>query len=797
MASNIPTKAPHTQVKSYDLFFDIDFRNLKFEGITIIDLESEGDVVLDCLNLRVGSVEANGTPIGFSQSKDKLQVETGPISNPLRINYSGSISDELVGLYRAAYGNAYVLTTQFEASHARRLFPCVDHPNFKAEFKVTLRIDKDLDAISNMPEESVTTDGEKKTVTFQRTPRMSTYLLYLGIGHFEEIRDKLGQLDIIAAATPGKAEGGRFALNVAKRSLDFYGSYFNIPFSLPKIHLVSVPEFAHGAMENWGAISFRETALLVQRNSSVRTQKRVALVVAHELAHMWFGDLVTFRWWNDLWLNESFATFMEYKVVDSAFPQWRMWEDFLRDETTSAMTRDSLENTHPIEVDVRSPDEIEELFDEISYEKGANIIRMIEDFVGADDFKAGIRTYIGRFRLSNASGDDLWNCLEGASEKHVAKVIGAWIRKPGYPVLTVGLEGGKLVLRQERFLLSGSSHKDEGPWPIPVTLRLNGEKRRLLMEGEEKQIEVEGVHSVLVNTGRAGFYRVLYQGLYDLAWRAEPSSLDQWGIISDAFAFLLSGRMPLRDYLGLLDRYQGTKELLPAQEVSNQLSLLYQIIPSTIKVTSAGFHSSQLEILKSKEDENSIMFRGVVARRLSMVDDEYARELGSRLTHFGEVEPNMKEAVAVAYARTNDDFDLVLKMYREGLSDEEKVWMINSLVSFKDPELAGRSLQLALGGEVKRQDVFTLIMAAAGNPDARQVLWDWIKAHMEKLREIYRGTNVLARILSAAIPIIGIGRREEFESFFQKNPVPEAESGIQAGLEKLRVYDRLACGEGK
>jgi tricorn protease interacting factor F2/3 len=777
-------------IKSYDLFLDIDFKKLSFDGKVTIELVSENDVVLDCPGLNVIKVEAGGSPVGFQLQAGELVVHTGSFNGRLNVEYSGSVSDELVGFYRAPYDGTYLLTTQFESIYARRLFPCVDHPNYKAEFRLCLRIDKDLDAISNMPVESVKFEDEKKTVLFMKTPRMSTYLLYVGVGHFEELKEKIGGLDIIAAATPGKASGGSFALGIAKSAIPFYENYFGIPFSLPKVHLVSAPEFAMGAMENWGAISFRETAFQVREDSSLRTQKRVAVVVAHELAHMWFGDLVTFKWWNDLWLNESFATFMEYKAVDSAFPQWRLWEDFLRDETTSAMTRDSLRSTHPIEANLKSPDEIDQIFDEISYSKGANIIRMLEEYLGAEAFRQGISLYLHRYKFSNATGDDLWDSLEASSGKPVKTIMREWIKRSGYPVIYVKYEGGLLKLRQERFLLSGGSEKDV--WPVPIALKLNGETRHFLMSGETETVPVTDLRSLVVNAGRTGFYRVLYEGLKDLMWQDEPSTADKWGIISDELAFLLAGKISISDYLSMLQRFYGCNEVLPAQEVSNQLSLLCFIMPSRFKEFSRQFHLSELKLLEGKTDENSMMFRGVVAKRLSMVDDNYAAELGSRFANFGEVEPNLKEAVLVAYARASADFDSILARYRGSSSDEEKIWLINSLMSFKDPVLVRRSFELAATGEVKRQDIINMLTAASGNPDAKDVAWEWVKTNLGKLNEIYQGTGVLSRVFTSIIPVLGLNRSEEIEGFFKENPLPEADSGINAGIERLHIYEKLA-----
>lgn len=777
------------QIKNYDLYLDLDFKNLKFDGRVLIELESEGDVTLNSLGLYILNVKAGGKQLKFEMKDDDLMIKTGPFKGELEITYSGLVQDSLVGIYRAPYDNTFVITTQFEAAHARRMLPCLDHPSYKAEFEITVKIDKDLDAISNMPVESVKVEGDKKTVSFQKTPKMSTYLLYLGIGKFEEVRDKLGNIDLIVATTPGKVNKGKFALEVAKKSIEFYDHYFGIPYMLPKIHLIAVPEFAAGAMENWGAITFREIALLADESSSFRTKKRVAEVIAHELAHQWFGNLVTMKWWDELWLNESFATFMSYKTLDTIYPQWKVWQDFLNSETSEAMARDSLKSTHPIEATIKAPSEIEQIFDAISYGKGASILRMIEAYIGSDDFRKGLMNYLSQYKFSNATGKDLWSSLEKASGKPIETIMSKWIGKPGYPFMTAKMEKGKLMLKQEKFLLSGDSEKDV--WPIPVTLKLNGKSKTLLLDKEEEVIEIKGEESLKLNIDQTGFYRVYYNGLYDKVWKSKLSAFDRWGMVSDALAFLMARKISFSEYLKIVERYYNEQDYLPVLEVSDQLAFLYSIIPSKISEISKKFHKSQLKILQVKTDENSSMLRGIMAGRLAMIDDGFAKELGSSFKDYDKVGPDMKDAVAIAYARAYSDFEGIVKKYRGFISDEERIRMLSPLMSFKDKSLVALSLGFALSGEVKKQDVRTLILMATRNPDARDIAWMWLKVNIELLRKLYEGTGTLSRVLLAIIPILGIGRVKEVEKFFEENRIPEAEKGIEAGLEKLRIYDRL------
>src|SRR5438093_9134800 len=400
------------QVNEYDVFLDVDFDALRFSGKVRIDISSTGDISLDAVDLEVASVKTNDRNVPFKQHGNVVDIQTGRFSGTLEVDYKGKVSESLTGFYKAPYGDKYVLTTHFEAGHARRLLPCIDHPAYKADFKLTVRTRNDLSVISNMPVETEKKEGNKKTVTFQKTPKMSTYLLYLGIGRFEEDKNRHNKTELYTASVvkpDGKIKTG-LAFEAAQKSLEFYEKYFGIPYDLPKLHLIAVPEFAYGAMENWGAITFREILLHADKDTSTSTKKRIAEVIAHEIAHMWFGNLVTMKWWDDLWLNEAFATWVAYKSVDLWKPEWRLWDDFLESKE-GALAADALVNTHPIYSEVKSPAEATELFDVITYEKGCAVLRMAERYLGEDAFGRGIRRYIRRFKNGNAQGADLWQAL--------------------------------------------------------------------------------------------------------------------------------------------------------------------------------------------------------------------------------------------------------------------------------------------------------------------------------------------------------------------------------------------------
>ncbi|TMI74898.1 M1 family metallopeptidase [Candidatus Bathyarchaeota archaeon] len=779
------------EVREYDLFLDVDFAGLKYNGKVTVDLESIGDVSLDAVGQQVSSVKSEGNKIPFKHSGKVLEIQTGKFTGPLEIEFDGKVSDNFTGFYKASYGDGYILSTHLEAVQARKVLPCLDHPAYKAVFKVRVRTDTNLSVISNMPIESETIQGEKKTVTFKKTPKMSTYLLYLGVGKFIQEKSRHGGTELYAAYAdrPTSKINTEFSFDATRKVLDFYESYFGIPFQLPKLHNVAVPEFAYGAMENWGAITYREILLHVDKDTSIRARKSVAHVIAHEIAHMWFGDLVTMRWWDDLWLNESFATFMDFKSTDRAYPEWKVWQDFVRTSTSGAMGRDALTNTHPIMAKVHDPEEIEELFDEISYGKGASILRMIEAYIGSENFKKGVAQYLQKFRYSNASGHDLWSSLQEASGTEVSRIMEGWISQEGFPVIKATLIDGRLSLEQERFLLTGGTSKQT--WPIPITMSVDGKTQSLLLDKKRAEVNLPTTpRSLKLNVNQTGFYVVQYDGkeLLDLVWKSRLSPLDRWGLISDAKAFLLSGRTSFKEYIKLVEKYQNEEEYLPAVEVSDQLSFLYQIAPSKLSETSSKFHSASLRIFESKKDDNSTTLKGIIAARLTLLDDAYAKTSGSKFKELANVEPDMKRSVVMGYARSSNDYDGLIGGYVKSTTDEERLRYLEGLASFKNPELVAKTLDFSLSGKVKRQDVRNVILYATANPGAKTAVWQWFKKNMAKLEEMYSGTAQFSIILREYLSIIGVGRLADVEKFFGDHKA----IGADIALERLRIYDQLA-----
>ena len=765
-------------VRRYWIYMSFD--GTRYRGRERVELESSGDVTFDAVGVRGTSARAGGREVAFEQGPSSVTFRTGRMSGVLEVEFEGEAPDKLVGIYRAPYEGGYVISTQFESVHAREMFPCVDHPAYKARFKLLVEVPSDLHVISNMPIERVElVGGGRKVVEFYETPPMSTYLLYLGIGRWEEVQSPDGRY--VVAAVGGRARYSSLALWAASRSVEFYERYFGIPYPLPKMHLIAVPEFAFGAMENWGAITFRESALLAPDNADLAQRRRVAEVVAHEIAHQWFGDLVTMRWWDDLWLNESFATFMSYKALSEFAPELRPWEVFLLSETAEAMERDSLSTTHPIRAEVRSPDEIEAIFDEISYGKGASVLRMVEYFLG-ESFRKGLSSYLEHFKYSNATAQDLWASIQPFTAQPVSEIMNDWVTKPGYPYVAVSVEGGEVRLEQHRFSLVRKL--DDLTYLVPVTLEVNGRRVDVLMRGREERVPAGGpVRSLKANLDRAGFYRVLYG---DLSLLGQLNELEAYGLLDDYYSFLMAGLVDRRTYESVVARHLGDFRYLVTYGLSGQLYELY-LVNRSFADMAVSYHRRAYEALRGSQDEALREAAGVVARRLAVMDRPFAEEL-SKLA--GRVEdPNLKLAAYTAYAVATSDLEGLRRMYESEQLDSEKVKVIQAAMMIPDRSVLERALEWVMG--TKRSN-YIYVFQAAYNPSGRDALWYWLKAGgLDRVAKAFEGTAIVWRHLSYAIPFMGVGREEEVRSFFESRP-ESREPGVRTGLELLEAYSRLS-----
>ncbi len=598
----------------------------------------------------------------------------------IRLDFDGILNDRLLGFYRSSYTDSngitkHLATTQFEAADARRAFPCWDIPDAKATFAIQLVVyDAQHTAISNMPTSRIKRSKNNRTFYFDATPLMSTYLVYMGVGEFSftqttcSLRERDIKLRVITTSAI-KKDLAKFALKYGQKLLELYESYFEIPYPLPKLDLIAIPDFAAGAMENWGAITFRENLLLYDKNtSSARTKQLIAEVISHELAHQWFGNLVTMKWWNDLWLNESFATFMATKLLDKMHPEWDLWKQFLTDAMNTAMALDSLQSTHPIDVPVDSPSQIREIFDPISYEKGGCVLRMLEYYVGERSFKRGLVAYLKKFKYANAKGNDLWQCIEEKSGKPVSHMIKSWLDTPGFPVVHLKIHKDALSARQEQYVLLHTDKKTTTKWIIPLSLKVLGKKKiitTILFSTRTTSIDITSTKQntnkklpvILANPGRTCFYRVHYDAslmssvisfakltLLDASTSAQSSHSsktlqkpsiempDLWALQNDLFAMCVRGYSTVNEYLQILNMYDTIDDYAILHDINMNMSRLYMLsfrLPTAnhiIKKHSMNFYKRVHQTVtgwnsKSNEPHAMSLLRGPIIWSLGLLGD--------------------------------------------------------------------------------------------------------------------------------------------------------------------------------
>ena len=797
-------------IRSYDLDLDVDFRQALIHGSVTIHAENLGEAFeLDAKGMTVTRVSVDGKPVQFVHEKDQIRISPFPKSEKtaLVVEYEKRVSEKsTTGVYKARYGTEYFIATDFEPDRAKEFFPCKDDPSWKAVFNLRVVADSDLRVISNSPVIRIedTGDVNRKLFIFEPTPRMSTYLFFLGVGKFVETRKNRakGEIEIIAASRPGTSERTEFILETASSVLKESGEYFGVPYPLKKLHLIALPEYG-GAMENWGAITSYEGGILIGESASAYSRRSGAITQAHEIQHQWFGDLVTMKWWNDIWLNESFATFMSFKILDRLHPEWNCWGDFLSNIGFESMRADQLRATHPIQATFSRPSEITEVFDQISYGKGASVIRMIEAFLGEDAFRRGINDYIKRFSYSNAASEDLWNSLENSSGQPVGRIMGAWVTRSGFPLVTVSRQGEKLVLEQRRFT-TGEESEDSRPWPIPLTANINGELVKLLFEGRTQEVEYKG-ESLLhlkVNVGQTGYYCVRYDyETYELlASRfASLEGIDKAGLLNDLFQLLKAGLVDPKVYFRFVGLCDTVDDYTTALTVFRQLRLLNSIANTSKAVVEASlkFLNAQLERLKlsKQEGEPEIngLLRGNIVYLLARLDQSFAKTLAARFEQYGSLDPNLKPGVVAAYVLTAGEGAgyRLLNMIVGAEDETEREYLYLGLSASRDPSLIQQMLELSASGRVSRTDLFYQLVYAATNPFAREATWAWVKENYDKIWECLGQTAFVLQALRETVPQVTVESESDAAAFFSGERLAKGEIGHRQNLELVSVYSRL------
>ncbi len=861
---------PEVRPKRYELTLRSDVLEETFSGRVEIEIEvasPTNEIVLNAVELdisdaKVRSVEGNFIPgtVELLEELERVRIALPSILDTgeyrLILEFSGKLSNKLRGFYRSKFTldgtEHYIATTQFEATDARRAFPCFDEPDMKAVFSITLIVKDGLTVVSNT--EIVSTkelpDGWKE-VRFADTIPMSTYLVAFVIGPLEVSQPAYsGDIPVRIVHAPSKGEFISFALEIATFSLQFFSDYFAMGYPANKLDLIALPDFAFGAMENLGAVTFRETLLLVDPEDAARSElERVAEVASHEIAHMWFGDTVTMRWWNGIWLNEAFATFMELLCVDAFRPEWRTWERFSLSREAALQT-DGLDHTRPIEFPVRSPDEAQGMFDVLTYEKGASVLRMLERYLGAEQFREGIRGYLQKHKFANTETSDLWDALEAACpDQPVRRIMDTWIFQGGYPLITVErskADKKQILVHQSRFryanALEGleldevSSEKlpkdrnegsDSRPnkWLVPVVARIQrttseATETTFVLDDTGYTITVPDENSFVVgNSGGWGFYRVHYSSdlLEPLAANFQNlTTLERYSLISDAWACVLAGLSPVEDFLSLANILRSSRELNPEiwgtvfqaitlfdkvldekgrTELQNYLALLTTPILEAVGWDKDRNEGEEIPVLRAE----MIELLGTIGANEEVI--ARARELYAATTIDGAgasaLDPDIASAVlnVVAYNGEGTDFDSFVERFRHPRNPQEEIRYLYALGRFAEPRSRQATLKMTLE-EVRTQNAPYLLQRMLGDRRNAPFTWQHIEDHWEEIIERFPD-NAIPRMLEGVRSLVGdLGLSKRVQGFLLAHPLPSGKKSIEQSIERLQVNTAFMLKQG-
>lgn len=806
------------QPEHYDLLLALDGAEHTFEGTVTITgkkLNDNEPIRLHAKDLTITAASIDDKPATYTQGEhDELTLELGELAagkHTVSVSFSGTITDQMHGLYPCYFEHDGVkkelLATQFESHHAREVFPCIDEPAAKATFALQLTTDIDQSVLSNMPIKSQVTNEEHLVTSFDTTPRMSTYLLAFVVG---ELQKKTGTtkdgVEVNIWSTPAQPLASLdFALDIAIRSIEFYDDYFGTPYPLPKSDHVALPDFSSGAMENWGLITYRETCLLAEDSTtSIASRHYIATVIAHELAHQWFGNLVTMEWWNDLWLNESFATLMEYIAVDALHPEWNVWLDFVTHESVAALRRDSIDGVQSVQVDVDHPDEINTLFDgAIVYAKGARLLRMIQQYIGHDAFRAGLKQYFTDHAYANTIGNDLWNALEAASGEKITSIMNTWISQPGYPVVSLERDGEHIVISQKQFFV-GPHEPSDRQWPVPLDANDTAAPKLL----DNPQITYPSTQPIRLNRSDSSHFITNYDALsrQNLIQQVADGTLDPIGrvqLLDEATLLARGGVMTSDQLLPLIDAYKD-ETLEPVWDIIGlALAELRKFVDDNkdaekkLRRLSAALAKKQYERLgweavKGEDEEDTKLRSSVIALSLYGEVPEAlakAKELYESVP-LEDLDPELRALIISSVARYGDGdiVDNLLAVYKQTHSGDLKQDICVGITSTRIPE----KISLLLDGmknpeTVRPQDVFRWFIYLIRGRESREMAWQWIRDNWDWVDKTFGGDKSYDDFPRySANGLVTRKQLQEYVDFFEpKKKIPALNRVILMGVSEI------------
>jgi aminopeptidase N len=738
----------------------------------------------------------------------------------LTITYSGILNNELRGFYLSKTAKRNYAVTQFESTDARRAFPSFDEPEFKATFNVALTVDagdtviSNTNQISDRPADPI--NGEPKhTIAFATTPKMSTYLVAFLVGDFKCVSGRSDGTPIRACATPDKVDLGQFALSASEFVLHYYNAYFGIKYPMPKLDMIALPDFEAGAMENFGAITYRETDLLIDpKTATLDQKKRVAVVVAHEMAHQWFGDMVTMQWWNNTWLNEGFATWMQTKAAAAWHPEWHYSQDDAV-VLNATLDLDSLATTHAIRAEANTPGEINEMFDGISYGKGGAVLSMVENYLGKETFRQGVHQYLAAHLYGNATAEDFWNAQTATSKKPVDKIMASLIAQPGVPLLAFSGDGkGTVDVAQSRFYLDPTTKPGAAQtWTLPVCFNVEGTASCQLVDAAKQQLQVPSSGLLFADAAGKGYYRSLYpKAAYaDIVGHAETSLTpeERISVIGNEWALTRSDRATVGDYLDLVAAVHNDPNAMVLDDALRNLSAIEgQIAPSEaeraqlqawVRTQFAPVYQAlgPAPLGKDTESEDKQQLRALLFRVLGEAKDPAvvaeAQTLAEKyIADQTSVEPALAQS-ALDIAASNGDaalYDKMLALSASTSNPEVQTGMLFRTAYFTNPALVTRTLDAVAAGKIRNQDSWILLATLLRTPETREQAWTYIQEHWEAIHAQFT-TSSGNRVVGAAGSFCSAEKHDEVLAFFNTHKVAASERGLKIAGDRINSCIQL------
>jgi puromycin-sensitive aminopeptidase len=818
--------------RRYEITLAPDLAEAVFSGHEIVDVEiveptatitlNAADLIVDEASIELANGDRLAPTIELDEVAERLVLGLATVVHPgsarVHLRFRGVLNDKLRGFYRSTFTDAggdeqVIAVTQFESTDARRAFPCWDEPDRKAVFAMSVVAPEGMTVLSNAAEVAREAVGDgRERVRFADTMRLSTYLVAVVVGPLE-VTDPVDVdgTPLRVVHPPGKAALTAYALEVGAHSLRYFSDYFGIDYPGDKLDLVAIPDFAFGAMENLGCVTFRETLLLVDPSAATQAElQNIVHVVAHEIAHMWFGDLVTMKWWNGIWLNEAFATLMEEKAADDLRPDWQLWAAFALSRST-ALDTDALVSTRPVEYEVRSPRDADGMFDVLTYEKGGSVLRMLELYLGEDRFRDGIRRYMATHAYGNTETTDLWDAIEASSGEPVRRVMDTWIFQGGHPVVGASLDaaGKQLRLDQSRFVYLPDADSAT-TWEVPILVGIGDEIRRVLLSDDRLDLDLDAPGALVrANAGAAGFFRVRYSSdlLTALASRAqaELSSLERYALVDDTWASTLAGMVPAAQFIELTHGFAEEDDVAVWRRLAASLSVLMRVVDDDGRAALRTHTSELVEPALAKlgdpvesDGDRRRELRGVLFESLGTTGDDAttqarARELLARQLDGDDVEPNLAAAAlrVVATCATEEDFERIAARFRAATTPQEKQRFLFSLALVRDPALYDRIVAMAATDEVRSQDGPYLLRNTLMNRRNGATGWRFVRQHWAQLLDRFPDTSIV-RMLEGVRTFTAPELAADVEAFLAEHPVPTGEKTVDQHLERMRVSVHFA-----